>query len=121
MNDGVWHVESISGINPKGYCVEHLHSCSSSECSLQLDQICTAPDCQFLCPHMYTCDGNCYDYNNGYLCKHIHRVHSLFIAVPQEQQHNQSDMSDSTLDMELNFAESVFDPCKGKAIPFIIL
>ena len=26
---------------------------------------------------MYTC--SCYDYNNGHVCKHIHRVHSLLL------------------------------------------
>lgn len=115
--DGIWHVESVSGSNPKGYCVKHLHSCSPSECSLQRDRICAAPECQFLCPHMYTCDNICYDYNNGYLCKHIHRVHSLFFEVPQEQENSEyTKISDSVLDMELNFAESVFDPHKGRQL-----
>ena len=26
---------------------------------------------------MYTCDHQCYDYGNGHIYKHIHRVHSL--------------------------------------------
>ena len=26
---------------------------------------------------MYRCDSKCYSYNNGHICKHIHRVHSL--------------------------------------------
>ena len=26
---------------------------------------------------MYTCDSRCYDYGNGHICKHVHRVHSL--------------------------------------------
>ena len=26
---------------------------------------------------MYKCDERCYDYGNGHICKHIHRVHSL--------------------------------------------
>ena len=25
---------------------------------------------------MYACDKACYDYHNGHVCKHIHRVHS---------------------------------------------
>jgi len=62
---------------------------------------------------MYKCD-NCYDYNNGYLCKHIHWVHSLFFEVPQDQENSEStEISDSILDTELNIAESVFDPYKG--------
>ena len=31
--------------------------------------------CCFLCYHMYKC--SCYDFSNGHLCKHVHRVHSL--------------------------------------------
>ena len=26
---------------------------------------------------MYECDPRCFDYTNGHICKHIHRVHSL--------------------------------------------
>lgn len=26
---------------------------------------------------MYVCDDRCYDYGNGHICKHVHRVHSL--------------------------------------------
>ena len=38
-------------------------------------KVCRKTECSFLCPHMYTC--SCYDYNNGHVCKHIHRVHYL--------------------------------------------
>ena len=29
---------------------------------------------------MYKCDDQCYDYNNGHMCKHIHRVHSMRVS-----------------------------------------
>lgn len=31
----------------------------------------------FVCTCSYMCDPLCYDFNNGHLCKHIHRVHSM--------------------------------------------
>ena len=34
-------------------------------------------ECKKLCYHMYECDQLCYDYTNGHLCKHIHRVDSI--------------------------------------------
>ena len=99
--DGIWFIESVSGSNSKGYCVKRLHLCSPSECSLR-DRICAAPEYQFLCPHMYMCD-NYHDFNNGYLCKHIHRVHSLFSEVSQKQENIEStDISDGVLDIELS-------------------
>ena len=108
----------MSGHNSKGYCVKLLSSCTPTKCSLQ-NQICSAPECQFLCPHMYMCD-NCYDYDNGYLCKHIHRVHSLVMKGAQEHKNNECTItSHSDLDKELTFAESVFDPLKGKKLSII--
>ena len=83
--DGIWWIESTSDAFPKARC--NLHS--PSDCLLQ-DQICAAPECQFLCPHMYMCDAHCYDFNNGYLCEHIHRAHSLFSEVSQMQENGQS-------------------------------
>ena len=47
-----------------------------SECSSESIH-CSAIECHFLCVHMYMCDSRCFDYTNGHICKHIHRVHSL--------------------------------------------
>ena len=68
----------MSGCNPGGYSVKCIHS-TCLECTPFSNDvnICKEPQCVFLCPHMYTCDGKCYDYNNGHVCKHVHRVHSL--------------------------------------------
>ena len=63
---------------------------------------------------MYMCDAHFYDFNNCYLCKHIQRALSLFSEVSQKQDNGQSkDISDGDLDIDLNFAESVFDPYKS--------
>ena len=36
---------------------------------------------------MYKCDSKCYNFNNGHICKHIHRVHSILQKKqPQDQQ-----------------------------------
>ena len=59
---------------------------------------------------MYMCDAYSYDFNNGNLWKHIHRA-NLFSEVSQKQKNGQStDISDGDLDIDLNFAELVFDP-----------
>ena len=66
--------------------------------------------CGFLCPHMCSCDDKCYDYNNGHVCKHIHRVHSMTHqdlegSTPSQELHNDFD--------NISYAESMFDPQKG--------
>lgn len=71
--------------------------------------MCTAPECGFLCPHMYRCDPLCYEYNNGHVCKHIHRIHSLEKNPDLGYCHN----SDPDTDIEISYAESVFNPKKG--------
>ena len=76
INNGRWHVESLSGTSPSGYIITpHITTCQ--QCTSQDDKVCTARECNFLCPHMYKCDDKCYHFNNGHICKHIHRVHSL--------------------------------------------
>ena len=53
---------------------------------------------------MSMCDNNCYDFNNGYLCKNIHRVHSLFSEVSQKQENGEStDISCGVLDIRAKF------------------
>ena len=87
-----WLVESISGCNPDGYTVIYQHT-TCPECSPQSQHdgvTCTAPECQFLCPHMYTCDKKCYDFNNGHICKHIHKVHSLVVKIGRKLKGTQS-------------------------------
>lgn len=71
--------------------------------------MCTAPECTHLCPHMYECDSTCYEYNNGHICKHIHRVHSMVNNPDLDQPH----AGDSSAEIELSYAESVFHPEKG--------
>ena len=94
-----WLVESISGCNPDGYTVIYQHT-TCPECSPQSQHdsvTCTAPECQFLCPHMYTCDKKCYDFNNGHICKHIHKVHSLVVKNRKEtKRHTESQTSAAT-------------------------
>lgn len=70
-----WSVKSASGQIPDGYLVvRKLSRCS--QCSSESVH-CSATECDFLCLHMYECDSRCFDYTNGHICKHIHRVHSL--------------------------------------------
>ena len=110
-------MKSQSGCNPEGYSIS-LVAAVCSECSVQQDRhdltICKAPECQFLCVHMYKCDDACYDFNNGHLCKHIHRVHSLECTndinqpTPVEQQCDQS-----STETNLSFAETFPGRHKG--------
>ena len=72
----MWHVDSVSGSTPQGYCVVRSQAAPCTECEAE-GKICAATECNCLCIHMYRCDSKCYSYNNGHICKHIHRVHSL--------------------------------------------
>lgn len=81
-------------------------------------RICKEPQCAFLCPHMYSCDSKCYDYNNGHVCKHIHRVHSVLCQSNKPETliiDVDNDMNDSLGD-NISYAESVFDPIKGTVL-----
>ena len=64
--------------------------------------------------HMYECDDSCYDYNNGHICKHIHRVQSLqsggTTVEPSEAVRNQS--GDEDID-PLEYAGSILAPKNG--------
>ena len=74
--------------------------------------ICRAPECHFLCLHMYNCDSTCYDFNNGHICKHIHRVHSL----EHERQSIPDEDEDVCPEIDLSYAESVFCREKGAVV-----
>lgn len=65
----------MSDISPKGYTVTQIKN-DCKDCEGQLI-VCTKEECVFLCWHIYACDKTCFDYNNGHICKHIHRVHSM--------------------------------------------
>ena len=134
IEEGSWHVKSVSGNNPAGYTVMLLHT-TCQECSPlspQVDEACTASECHFLCPHMYKCSRQCYDFNNGHICKHIHRVHSLRLAsgtcmngsnsTSQQMLHLTQPLSSNEVEdhdilddlyTDIAYAESVFDPKKG--------
>lgn len=120
QREGVWHVESQSGCNPEGYSVSLVLTTCSMCCSIrEIRQelvICRAPECRFLCLHMYKCDSTCYDFNNGHICKHIHRVHSLDNgnqSTPHEQEPDGL-FEDLSPEIDLSYAESVF--CREKGI-----
>ena len=56
--------------------VTRYQAASCDECASE-SRTCTALECSCLCIHMYKCDSKSYTFNNGHICKHIHRVHSL--------------------------------------------
>ena len=70
MQEGVWNVQSQTGLSEDGYCVtKKSDTCSLSVCNIR----CTKPECGYMCRHMYSCE--CYDFANGHICKHVHAVH----------------------------------------------
>ena len=64
-------------------------------------KVCLETECGGLCYHMYSCDLMCFTYNNGHICKHIHRVHSL---VQEETRFHSADPSG------LNETQALVDP-----------
>ncbi len=67
-------MDSMSGVKSGGYTVTKVADQCAKDCC---GPMCTKAECNQLCIHMYTCDKACYDFNNGHICKHIHRVHSI--------------------------------------------
>lgn len=64
----------MSGVKCGGYVVTKISDKCAENC---FRPTCTKAECGQLCMHMYTCDKAWYDFNNGHICKHIHRVHSI--------------------------------------------
>ena len=67
-----WHIPSQSGNHIPGYTVTKI---SSEFHDATCQERCVT--CNNLCRHLYQCDPLCYDYANGHVCKHLHRIHSL--------------------------------------------
>lgn len=79
---------------------------------------CSTKACGKLCVHMYECDAACYDYNNGHLCKHIHRIQSIVNSTltndKPEIDQLRSDVSQTDMDVDfLEYAGSVVPPQQG--------
>ena len=51
--------------------------CGTCDSGTILSPTCKQEECGFVCMHLYKCDPVCYDYTNGHICKHIHRIQSL--------------------------------------------
>ena len=86
---------------------------------------------------MYKCGSTCYNFNNGHICKHIHRVHSLLQLKqplhkqigpkqpldeqtgPTENKHTIDDFGEAQYDneddkpMNMVYADSAPDSYKG--------
>ena len=65
---------------------------------------------------MYHCDHQCYDYSNGHICKHIHRVHSMRLNLQADNPSEHGSVTNLDVDLSsesesdndpLEFAESV--------------
>ena len=64
---------------------------------------------------MYKCDILCYDFNNGHLCTHIHRVHSLLCraVMVSEEKSDKGVIDDTDIDC-LSYAERCIPPSQGE-------
>ena len=117
MAPDTWHVPSSSGIKPNGYLVTKLKE-ECCDCAGQPTlALCTRKECVFLCWHMYACDQACYDYHNGHVCKHIHRVHSATIHLqPTGQAADNADSMNFSSPFSLEDAPD--DNCQSPKITY---
>ena len=108
----------MSGVKSGGYTVtKHIDYCTMN-CS---GPTCSKAECNQLCIHMYTCDKACYDFNNGHICKHIHRVHSIIQTSTTTTEHPKNQAISDELHLEdsdysfdpLEYAESIIPPQQG--------
>ena len=123
IENGMWHVDSISGTTPEGYTITRCQMATCKHC-ISEGSTCTATECNCLCIHMYKCDSKCYSFNNGHICKHIHRVHLILQKKqPQDQQaeytvqedlgQQQCEIAENTEHPSLVYADSGSDPQRG--------
>ena len=116
---------SISGVKVGGYRVAKVADKCADDCS---GPKCNRAECDHLCIHMYSCDKACYDYNNGHLCKHIHRVHSMLKSqgtcttsttseLTEPQSLDGGFLSDDEDELDpLEYAESTAPPQQGRHV-----
>ena len=105
-----WRVLSLSGSNADGYIVTQLADICKV-CNDASLTVCLQQECGFLCRHMYKCDTNCYDYNNGHICKHVHRVHSILaqsknIETEKAIEAQEADSSEEEMDY-MSYADPI--------------
>ena len=115
-------MDSVSGTSPDGYDVQRILA-NCSECGNSTTSVCTTKEYGFLCYHMYKCSSSCYDYNNGHICKHIHRVHSLVSTTSTDGTSNvQPPLSENLADDfdTLSYADSVYIPQTGRYMHLFI-
>ncbi len=109
---------STSGLHKTGYLVKRSCSVACESCS---GPLCVSSECGKLCVHMYECDDSCYDYNNGHICKHIHRVQSLVLAqsgntAVESSDHQCGEETYEDID-SLEYAGSILAPKNGTSDP----
>ena len=126
IENGMWHVDSMSGTTPEGYTITRCQMTTCTQCASE-SSTCIATECNCLCIHMYKCDSKCYTFNNGHICKHIHRVHSI---LQKKQLHDQQaestetqcsvqedceqcEITENTAHSSIVYADSVSDPQIG--------
>ena len=87
-----WHATVIHSCRKKKIRCSYVivsNQSNYTSCSEE-GNVCVATECKFLCTHMYSCDDACYDFKNGHICPHTHRVHSLAVQghssfhIPEE-------------------------------------
>lgn len=79
------------------YTITNLtHECSSDKDHFH----CWDSECLNLCRNMYTC--TCYDYANGHLCRHVHRVHSIWVQESFDIEDSSAVALDSTSPMDFS-------------------
>ena len=108
----------MSGVKCGGYVVTKIADKCAENC---FGPTCTKAECGQLCMHMYTCNKACYDFNNGHICKHIHRVHSITQSqIITTTEHTAIQTFREEMPLENNFeldlleyAESIIPPQEG--------
>lgn len=112
ISDTQWHMPSQSGNHFPGYTITKLTtSCSDTNCTVK----CTL--CGDLCYHLYKCDDMCFDYMNGNLCKHVHRIHSMPVDSVVEMELDVPDVDLVSTDNTEETNDISHDPVKSYSLP----
>ena len=79
INDYLWLVQSDKDIS-RTYEVQFTQTNCDNTCTSNISK---CKKCKF-CRHNFVCE--CEDFKQGFLCKHLHRVHTLYNPVRFSQQ-----------------------------------
>ena len=71
----------------------------------------------YVCYHSYKCDDMCFDYMNGNICKHLHKIHTKPVDSVEEMELDVPDVDRVSTDNTEEPNETSNDPVNSYSFP----